>query len=113
MNSEHIPWKYDHNGKVVKINAEGLRRRWSSSWSNSTSEHARDLILVCTPRFLCMGNHLGPFPEASDLPDGQEQALWAVGGQGALLGVIQLLNMLETWFWCLPSGFCVFWVVMT
>ena len=38
--------QYEHIGKVVKIDIEGLRRRWSSSWSNSASEHARDLILV-------------------------------------------------------------------
>ena len=79
-----MAWKYEHIDKVIKINVEGLRRQWSSSWSNSASEHARDLILVSTPRFLGMGNHLGPFPEASDLPEGQEQALQAVGGQGAL-----------------------------
>ena len=41
-----MPWKYEHIGKDVKIDVEGLRRRWSSSWSNSASEHARDLILV-------------------------------------------------------------------
>ena len=45
---EHMPWKYEHIGKVVKIDVKGLRRRWSSSWSNSASEHARDLILVST-----------------------------------------------------------------
>ena len=42
-------WKYEHS-KVIKITVEGLRRRWSSSWSNSASEHARDLILVSTGR---------------------------------------------------------------
>ena len=85
-----MPWKYEHIGKDVKIDVEGLRRRWSSSWSNSASEHARDLILVSNPRFLGMGNHLGLFPEASDCPEGQEQAVQAVGGQGALRGVTQL-----------------------
>ena len=40
--------KYEHIGKVVKINIKGLRRQWSSSWSNSASEHARDFILVST-----------------------------------------------------------------
>ena len=34
-----------------------------------------------------MGNHLGPFPEASDWPEGQEHAAQAVGGQGAIHGV--------------------------
>ena len=29
-----------------------------------------------------MSNHLGPFTEASDGPEGQEQPVWAVGGQG-------------------------------
>ena len=111
MNSEHMPGKYEHIGKVVKINIEGLRRRRSSSWSNSASEHARDLILVSTPRFLVKPRvfryHLGPFPEAS------EQTEQAVGGQGALREVTWLLSMLETLFWCLTSGFCVFWVVWT
>ena len=31
-----------------------------------------------------MGNHLGPFAEASETPEGQEQA---VGGQGPLCAV--------------------------
>ena len=48
------------------------------------------------PRFLAMANHLEPFPEASDGPEGQEQPVWAVGGQGALHGVTQLLSELET-----------------
>ena len=43
-----------------------------------------------------MANHLGPFPEASDGPEGQEQPVRAVGGQGALHGVTQLLSMLKT-----------------
>ena len=43
-----------------------------------------------------MGNHLRPFPEASDGPEGQEQPVRAVGGQGALHGVTQLLSELET-----------------
>ena len=41
-----------------------------------------------------MGNHLGPFSEASDRPEGQELGGGAVGGQV----VTQLLSMLETWF---------------
>ena len=40
-----MPWKYKHIGKV-----EGLMGQWSSSWSNSAPEHARDLILVSTGR---------------------------------------------------------------
>ena len=56
-------------------------RRWaSSSRSNSASEQARDLILASNPRFLGMENHLGPFPEASDGPEGREQPEWSVGG---------------------------------
>ena len=54
---------------------------------NFGSEQARDLIFVSTPRFLGMGKHLEPFPEAPDWPEGQEQA---VGGQGELRGVTQL-----------------------
>ena len=45
-----------------------------------------------------MANHLEPFPEASDGPEGQEQPVWAVGGQGELRGVTQLLIELETCF---------------
>ena len=37
--------------------------------------------------FLGMGNHLGPFPGASDRSEGQEQCGGAVGGQGQLQGV--------------------------
>ena len=80
-------WKYEHIGKVVKIDVEGLRRRWSSSWSNSASEHARDLILVSNPMFLGMGNQFGPLPRSSDQPEGQEQGGGAVGGPGPLQGV--------------------------
>ena len=42
-----------------------------------------------------MANHLGPFPEASDGPEGQELPVWAVGGQGELREVTQLLCKLE------------------
>ena len=43
-----------------------------------------------------MGNHLGPFPEAPDGPEGQEQPVQAVGGQGQLWGVTWLPSKLET-----------------
>ena len=44
-----------------------------------------------------MGNHLGPFSEApDDGPEGQEQPVQAVGGQGELRGVTQLPSKLET-----------------
>ena len=33
---------------------------------NFGSEYARDLILVSIPRFLGMGNRLGPFSDTSD-----------------------------------------------
>ena len=72
-----MPLKYEHIGKVIKIDVEGLRRWWSSSWSNSAS------------------NHLGPLPEASDGPEGQEPPVRAVGGQGELREVTQLLCKLE------------------
>ena len=49
-----------------------------------------------------MANHLGPFPEASDGPEGQEQPVWAVGGQGGLRGVTQLPSLLETWIFFKP-----------
>ena len=43
-----------------------------------------------------MANHLGPFSEAPDLPEGQEIPLRAVGGQGHLRGVTRLPSKLET-----------------
>ena len=52
-----------------------------------------------------MGNHLGPLPEASDGPEGQEPPVWAVGGQGELQEVTQLPSMLETWFFLNPPCF--------
>ena len=42
-----------------------------------------------------MINHLGPLPEASGGPEGQELPVWAVGGQGDLREVTQLLCKLE------------------
>ena len=55
-----------------------------------------------------MGNHLGPFSEAPDGPEGQEQPVRAVGGQGALHGVTQLLSELETWVFFKTIGSDVF-----
>ena len=85
----------ENTSKVDKIDIEGLGRWWSSSWSNSACERARDLIFFLNPRFLGMGNHLGPLPEASDGPEGQELPVRAVGGQGELREVTQLLCKLE------------------
>ena len=45
------------------------------------------MVLVTTPMFWDMGNHLGPFSEALDQPEGQELGGGAVGGQGVLQGV--------------------------
>ena len=42
------------------------------------------MVLVATPMFWGMGNHLGPFSEASDRPKGQEQGGGAVGSQEGL-----------------------------
>ena len=53
-----------------------------------------------------MGNHLGPLPEASDGPEGQEPPVWAVGGQGELQEVTRLPSMLETCFFFKTQ---VFW----
>ena len=39
------------------------------------------MVLVAKPMFWGMGNHLGPFPEAPDRPEGQELGGGAVGGQ--------------------------------
>ena len=56
--------------------------------------HARDLIFL-NPRFLGMGNHLEPLPEASGGLEGQDPPVRAVGGQGELREVTQLLCKLE------------------
>ena len=51
---------------------------------NFASGHPLDIVLVSSPRFLSMGNHLGPFSEASDRPDGQTLGGVAVGGREVL-----------------------------
>ena len=56
-------------------------KEWNSI---SASEHARDMVLVAKPMFSGIGNHLGPFSEASDQPEGQEVGGEAVGGQEGL-----------------------------
>ena len=58
-----------------------------------------------------MGNHLGLFPEASECPEGHEQAVQAVGGQGSLRGVTPVLSMLETSFWCQTPGVWVWGII--
>ena len=45
-----------------------------------------------------MANHLGPFPEASDGPEGQELPVWTVEAQGQLRGVTYLPSKLGTLF---------------
>ena len=45
------------------------------------------MVLVTKPMFWDMGNHLGPFSEASDRPGGQELGGEAAGGQEVLQGV--------------------------
>ena len=52
--------------------------------SYSASEHARDMVLLAKPMFYGMGNHLGPFSEGSDQPEGQELGGEAVGSQEGL-----------------------------
>ena len=42
------------------------------------------MVLVAKPMFWRMGNHLGPFSEASDRPECQELGGGAVGGQEEL-----------------------------
>ena len=54
---------------------------------NFASGHARDMVLVSIPRFLGMGNQLGPFSEASDRPEGQELGGGAVGCPEAKLPI--------------------------
>ena len=46
-----------------------------------------DMVLISNNRFLGMGNHLGPFSEASDPLDDQELGGGAVGGQEGLQNV--------------------------
>ena len=56
----------------------------SHQMCNFASGHPRDMVLRSNNRFLGMGNHLGPFSEASDQPEGQELGGGAVGGQQVL-----------------------------
>ena len=56
----------------------------SHQMCNFASGHPRDMVLISNNRFLGMGNHLGPFSEASDQPEGQELGGGAVGGQEVL-----------------------------
>ena len=42
------------------------------------------MVLVSKPMLCGMGNHLGPFSEASYRPEGQELGAGAVGGQEGL-----------------------------
>ena len=45
------------------------------------------MFLVAKPMFWGIGNHLGPFSEDSDQPEGKELGAGAVGGQEGLQGV--------------------------
>ena len=47
-------------------------------------KNGRDMVLVAKPMFWGMGNHLGPFTEASDRPGGQQLVGGAEGGQEVL-----------------------------
>ena len=65
-----------------------------------------------------IGNHLGPFSEYSDQPEGKELGAGAVGGQEGLQEVkfftwevTQLLNMLKTWFWWQNECFGVWEII--
>ena len=42
------------------------------------------MVLLAKPMFYGIGNHLGPFSEASDQPEGQELGGEAVGSQEGL-----------------------------
>ena len=42
------------------------------------------MVLVAKPMFCGIGNHLGPFLEASDRPEGQELGGGAIEGQEGL-----------------------------
>ena len=60
-------------------------KEWNSNLgTNPNLEHARDMVLVSKPMFCGMGNHFGPFWEASKWPEGQELGEEAVGGQEGL-----------------------------
>ena len=56
----------------------------SHQMCNFASAHPRVMVLISNKRFLGMGNHLEPFSEASDQPEGQELGGGAVGGQEVL-----------------------------
>ena len=45
------------------------------------------MVLVAKPIFWGIGNHMGPFSEASGRPEGQELDGGAVGGQEGLKDV--------------------------
>ena len=51
---------------------------------NFASGHPLDMVLVSKPMFWDMGNHLSPFSEAPERPEGQELGGGAVGGQEVL-----------------------------
>ena len=42
------------------------------------------MVLVAKPMFWAIGNHLGPFLETSDRPEGKELGGEAVGGKEGL-----------------------------
>ena len=64
------------------VGQEGLQE--VNFWSNPASENAKDMVLVASPMFWGIGNHLGPFSGAWDWPEGQELSGGAVGGQEGL-----------------------------
>ena len=82
IESHGVP--FEKKGKLASLRSRSTSRSKILTWSSSASEHGRDMVLVAKPMFWGMGNHLGPFSEASDQPEGQELGGRAVGGQERL-----------------------------
>ena len=67
----------------------------SHQMCNFASGHPRDMVLISNNRFLGMGNHLGPFSEAADRPEGQELGGGAVGGQEVKNSLVRRMFVLS------------------
>ena len=91
--------RHPKNGTKLKFNKKSLRKRAPkfqfqvrNSWVRYITFSVYqafscltkcvilllDMVLISNNRFLGMGNHLGPFSEASDQPQGQELGGWVV-----------------------------------
>ena len=76
----------------VKNGMQEVQNHFKEEISNFASGRARDLVLVSNTMFFGTGNQFRTSPEASDWPEGQDQAVLAVGVQQSLHGVTHLLS---------------------